>query len=202
MKSMIVLAVIAAVLWAGCTGQTAAPQPQGGTQPVQNATVPEAPAGGTNATTPPAGSNATGEGNIIEAPSGPGSGSVTPPTGNEKPATSQQDCATLTPTCGTCIAIANCGWCKASNSCLYGNASGPLSGQCQPADWATTSVECEAPASPEGMTCGQQTNCAFCLSGSGCKWCIQGTKCVPADSTESCFGGWLTESFQCNYASR
>ena len=143
---------------------------------------------------------ATGEGTIIDAESGPGGGTTVMP--SDKPATNQQDCATLTANCDACISKPNCGWCKSSMGCYYGDAEGPFAGQCNDADWAVIAQECEAPSSPEGSACSQQTNCAFCLSGSGCKWCIQGTKCVDASSTEPCFGGWLNKSYQCNYASR
>ncbi len=118
----------------------------------------------------------------------------------QKPATSQTDCATLTPSCGSCLSKPGCGWCKSSNSCLYGDSNGPKVSSCQAADWTVTTQGCSLEAN--GKSCSDQYNCASCLSGSGCKWCIAGTTCVSSDSKDSCTGGWLNQSYQCNYASR
>ncbi len=115
-------------------------------------------------------------------------------------ATSQEECATMSPDCESCISKKNCGWCKDSNSCLYGSASGPNTGQCPSDEWAVTIAACSVV--DEDESCSDLTNCADCLSGSGCKWCIQGALCASESSTESCFGDWMTESYQCNYASR
>jgi hypothetical protein len=110
----------------------------------------------------------------------------------------QQECATLTPNCGSCIAKAGCGWCKSSSACFSGNADGPAGDiQCQPADWATTEEECQAPSSPQGTKCAEQFGCGNCLSGEGCKFCRQGAVCADITSTDDCFGGWLTEFYQC-----
>lgn len=116
------------------------------------------------------------------------------------PAGDQQDCATMSADCESCIAKQGCGWCKTSNSCFIGTEAGPSVSSCEPADWTFDASACEGPKG--GGTCEAQYNCADCLTGTGCKWCIQGSTCVSADSTEECFGGWLTESFRCNYASR
>jgi hypothetical protein len=116
------------------------------------------------------------------------------------PAGDQQDCATMSADCESCIAKQGCGWCKTSNSCFIGNEAGPSVSTCEPGDWTFDVSQCEGPKG--GGTCEAQYNCADCLTGTGCKWCIQGSVCVSADSTEECFGGWLTESFRCNYASR
>ncbi len=116
------------------------------------------------------------------------------------PATSQNDCATLSPNCEICVSQPGCNWCKTSNACFYEGII-PTISSCNPNDWAKTEQECQGP--PGGASCEEQTNCAACLSGSGCKWCIDGSKCASADSAEKCAtGGWMTESFQCNYASR
>jgi hypothetical protein len=71
---------------------------------------------------------------------------------------------------------------------------------CDPNNWATTANQCKIV--PTGESCSQLTNCADCLAGEGCQWCIQGSKCASKTSAESCFGGWLENSYQCNYASR
>lgn len=191
MKVLIVFAMAALLL--GCCAPTVPPR-NGNDSPV-------APAG-TEITAPDEDEPAPveGEGTIIEAPSGPGGDDVAAPSG--KPAESQQDCATLTSSCGLCVSKPGCGWCKSSNSCLLGDSEGPDAGQCEASNWAVDDVSCSAPVDTVGTSCEDQYNCAFCLSGTGCKWCIQGSKCVPAGSSEDCFGGWLNQSYQCNYASR
>ncbi len=119
---------------------------------------------------------------------------------NQQIARTQADCATQTPDCGSCLAKSGCGWCKSTNSCLFGNQNGPTSSFCQSADWAYNPQQCQIAAS--GTSCSAQNNCASCLSGSGCKWCIRGSKCVESGSIDSCDGGWLQNSYQCNFASR
>jgi len=112
----------------------------------------------------------------------------------------QEVCATVTPDCASCIAKSGCGWCKSSNSCFSGNTSGPVVSSCPEADWVVTSDKCVVPV--RDSECSRLTNCASCLTGSGCKWCIQGSVCTDASSQDSCLGGWLNKSYQCNYASR
>ena len=182
MKIILSLILTILIIAAGCLSQTQ-PQANGTGQ-----TIPAQPTSGKNHT-------------IIEAPSDPVSGTV--PKSSETPATSQQDCATLTSTCGACVSKPGCGWCKTTNACYFGDSSGPKDDiDCQPVEWATNEQGCKSPTTTVGTTCEQQYNCAFCLSGTGCKWCIDGSKCRPTQSTEECFGGWLTVSYQCNYASR
>lgn len=184
---MLIALVLAAALLTGCCGMgnPLAPQPSqggytpaGGTQPNQSQPA-QPPA--QNDTQPQAPSQ-----NVTPEP-------------NEPPGP-QVDCATMTATCGACIAKPGCGWCKTSNSCFSGNSSGPAVSSCTSADWTTVESGCVAPAG--GSTCSKQTNCASCLSGTACKWCIQGSKCADASVQDSCLGGWLTISYQCNYASR
>lgn len=115
-------------------------------------------------------------------------------------AKTQADCATLSPNCGTCTAREGCGWCKSSNSCFLGDENGPKVSSCEPDDWTYYENHCDGPKG--GGNCEEQWNCADCLTGSGCKWCIQGAVCANEDSNKECFGGWMTQSFQCNYASR
>lgn len=196
MRILYALAFCAMVILAGCVSQ-----PDSG-PPEQQAGKGIAPAGveqqqeNTSPQINPEQPPVTGEGTIIDVPSA--SGGAETGTQNTKPAASQQDCATLSPSCGTCVSKPNCGWCKGSNGCYFGDENGPADAQCQQSDWALTPQECEAPASPEGTSCEEQTNCAFCLSGSGCKWCQEGTKCRDTSSTESCgAGGWRTISYQC-----
>ncbi len=115
------------------------------------------------------------------------------------PAKSQDDCSSLSPNCESCVAQSGCNWCKTTNGCYYEGIV-PTISSCDPGDWAEEEIECQGPKG--GSTCDEQTNCADCLSGSGCKWCIQGSVCKDATANADCFGGWLAESFQCNYASR
>jgi hypothetical protein len=118
-------------------------------------------------------------------------------------ATSQNDCSTLSPNCETCVAQSGCGWCKSRNGCFFGDASGPAAGiaDCPAADWAYDEQACQG--SKGGISCEENWNCADCLSGSGCMWCIDGSKCASEGTSDECkVGGWLKESFQCNYASR
>ncbi len=197
---LFVIAALMALLLFGCAGQTpAAPEPAGaGQEPAQNESAVEE-TGGAPQQEPaqPAG----GEGTIIEAPSGAGDGNVSGGATAGKPASTQQDCATLSQNCGACVAKAGCGWCKFSNGCYLGDEEGPAGGvTCPENDWSVTESGCSLESS--GKKCEDQYNCAFCLSGTGCQWCIQGSKCAPAGTSEDCFGGWLTQSFQCNYASR
>lgn len=145
---------------------------------------------------PPQQNHPTGDGVIIDVGGNTGGGNGS----SGGTAATQQDCATMTGSCAQCVAKQGCGWCKSSNSCFIGDAGGPDVSSCQPGDWTVTEAGCATPAG--GSSCTKQTNCAFCLSGSGCKWCIQGSRCVDASSTDACTGGWLTQSFQCNYASR
>lgn len=113
---------------------------------------------------------------------------------------SQEDCAVLAHNCEACTAKAGCGWCKSSNSCLYGTDEGPSTGQCPEESWGTRLDECSVVQ--EGDECYDITNCVSCMSGTGCKWCIQGSVCAPESAQDECFGGWLGETYQCNYASR
>jgi hypothetical protein len=114
----------------------------------------------------------------------------------------QQDCATLSADCSSCVAKENCGWCKRDTAgCFYGDEDGPIgTAKCAEVDWAYSLSSCQAPAG--GGSCSDETNCADCLSGEGCKWCIQGSVCTDAKDGSECFGTWMTESFQCLYASR
>jgi hypothetical protein len=186
MRNLIFVMAVAALFMAGCFG-SAPPAPQNGSAaaPQNNTTAPQMPAAPGNNATPPA-ANETG--GPSPAPAQQGGGTAPAP---------QVNCATLTPDCGSCIAVAGCGWCKTSNSCLSGDASGPASGQCPQADWAVTAQACQAPSSPQGTDCAQQVGCGSCLSGSGCKFCRQGAVCADSSSTEDCFGGWITNYYVC-----
>jgi hypothetical protein len=184
MKYCYVLLLVIGLFLAGCTSPQA---PQVPVSPGANNTTVQPVVNNTPAQPPPNASNGT-------VPQPPPT-QAPPPGGNV--AQSQADCAVLTPDCGACTAISGCGWCKTSNSCFFGDANGPQSGQCQASDWTVTATGCSGPAG--GSSCSQQTNCASCLSGSGCKYCIAGSKCVDASSTESCSAGtWLNTSYQCN----
>jgi hypothetical protein len=117
--------------------------------------------------------------------------------GSETPASSQADCATMTPTCSDCVAKQGCGWCKSRNGCFSGSAGGPGGDvTCEEVNWAFSESACAAPVG--GEECASKTNCADCMSGSGCKWCQEGTKCVDASSSETCgAGGWRTKIYMC-----
>jgi len=133
--------------------------------------------------------------------SGPGTDSCATDSDCPQPVNpTQGDCSTLAPDCGSCVVKAGCGWCKSSNSCLAGTASGAVSAPCAASDWAASPDQCSGPVG--GASCSAQTNCASCLSGAGCKWCIQGSICTDASNQDKCLGGWLSQSYQCNLASR
>ena len=53
---------------------------------------------------------------------------------------------------------------------------------------------------PNPSPCATNTNCVSCISSYHCDWCIQGSVC--SSKGGSCFGGWLNQTYQCNYASR
>jgi hypothetical protein len=200
MKAIAVLAALiaSAILAAGCCNLAGGPEPVTNYTPSGNAGSGAAAAwGGQQANASGGEGNGTGGGTSLQQNATNGSSQQQPP---DEPAGAQEDCATMTPTCAACLAKPGCGWCKASNSCFAGNRSGPAVSSCPAAEWTTTESGCAAPAG--GSSCAKQTNCASCLSGSGCKWCIQGSRCADASAQESCLGGWLTASYQCNYASR
>jgi hypothetical protein len=190
MKLLLLAALSVALLVFGCCGQTPlspVPSGSGGNESVSTENV-TAPVDSGNVTPQPP----TGDGVIVDVGNTTGGSGTT-----VNPATSQQDCATLTPTCGACISKPGCGWCKTSNTCFYGDANGPKNdATCQSADWSTTEQGCQAPVG--GTSCGSKTNCADCLSGSSCKWCQEGTKCADSQSSETCAsGGWRTKSYMC-----
>lgn len=188
MKWMI-LVLVAGLLFAGCLGPEETAAPSGTEEPVEDGEGGAAPTEEEPVEEPSEQPPVTGDGVIVD---------VEDSTGDV--AGDQQDCATMTADCGSCLAKSGCGWCKSSNSCLYGDADGPDYGQCNPADWAVTESGCSVVESED--QCGELTNCAACLSGTGCKWCIQGSLCAGESSNEDCFGDWMTESYQCNFASR
>jgi hypothetical protein len=183
--------VLAAAMLAGCCGIAIPPAGQGNnTVQAQPDTVPplqDLPVQPVLPQNNTGGSNNTGQNQTVNA------------TQDKQPG-SQEDCATMTPTCGACVAKPGCGWCKSSNSCFAGSSAGPVVSSCPSHEWTIVESGCAAPAG--GSTCAKQTNCASCLSGSGCKWCIQESKCADASFSDQCFGGWLNVSYQCNYASR
>jgi len=114
---------------------------------------------------------------------------------------SQEDCSVLTPNCESCLAKKNCGWCKESNSCHFGDESGSASAPCKESEWAYDIDSCSV--IDEGESCSDLTNCVACLSGTGCQWCIEGSVCAPEGTTQKCLNDkWLSESYECNYASR
>jgi hypothetical protein len=206
MRFLIIAAIALTLIAAGCCGQTPiSPNPSGTGGSGQNegagAAANQTDGGGNGTATGQPTQPATGEGTILDATGGAGSGGVSGGATAGQAAASQQDCATLSQNCGTCTAKANCGWCKGTNACYFGDSEGPAgSNSCPSSEWTVTESGCSIAAG--GKTCESQTNCAFCLSGTGCQWCIQGSKCAPAGTSEQCFGGWLSQSFQCNYASR
>ncbi len=188
---------------AGCCGYfTASPSNNTGTQtqpqviqagnPSGNATANQN--GGTQPQNP---TDANGQGQIIDVTNPSGSQGTS---GSGIIATTQQECATLTPTCGDCVAKQGCGWCKSSNSCLLGDSNGPSASTCKADEWTTTQNGCLQPVGVGG--CSSKTNCADCLSGSGCAYCIDGSVCAPVNGGGSCSSGWKDKIYMCNYASR
>jgi hypothetical protein len=185
MRVLIVLLVCTALVLAGCGSP--APPAKNVTGNNQSPPAQPPPSGVPPATSPPPSQPPVNNTTVTPTPP--------PPTGGT---TTQQDCATLTPNCGACIDKPGCGWCKSSSSCFKGDSSGPAGDiQCQPADWAVTEEACQAPTSPQGTTCAEQVGCGNCLSGDGCKFCRQGAVCAGVSSADDCFGGWLTEFYQC-----
>ncbi|MFH0884789.1 MAG: hypothetical protein V1861_03695 [Candidatus Micrarchaeota archaeon] len=202
MRFFLILAIVLSLIVAGCCGQTLpSPAPGGSGQAAGAGAANQTSGGGNGTATGQPSQPVTGDGTIIDATGGAGNGSVSGGATAGQPATSQQDCATLSQNCGICTAKANCGWCKSTNACYFGDVDGPAGDiTCPSNEWTVTESGCLLASG--GKTCESQTNCAFCLSGTGCQWCIQGSKCAPSGTSEQCFGGWLTQSFQCNFASR
>jgi len=180
-------------------------QPASNNTAQKNQTLPNQ--GGNPPANPPANQGGGAQGQNVTDASGQGQIiDVTNPGGNQGTggsgivATTQQECATLTPTCSDCVAKTGCGWCKSSNSCLLGDASGPSASNCKADEWTTTQNGCLQPVNGGG--CSSKTNCADCLSGSGCAWCIDGSVCANINGGGSCTGGWKDKIYMCNYASR
>ncbi|MCI0503615.1 hypothetical protein L0Y65_02780 [Candidatus Micrarchaeota archaeon] len=199
MNRLVIAAIALSLVFFGCCGQTPlSPTPggsegegaitQGGENGAAGGTGGEIPQADAGTQEPP-----TGEGTIVDVggSTGTGGGSA------GVPADSQVDCATMTPTCGDCVAKAGCGWCKSRNGCFYGDESGPAGDvTCEQVNWAYSESACAAPVG--GDTCSSKTNCADCLSGSGCRWCQIGTVCASADSADICtVGGWRTKIYEC-----
>lgn len=196
---ILIIALVLAIALVGCCGLGGgvnAPRPTGGEGTGDN-TSSEGTAG-----------TDTGDDDAVEDTSGAedtnvdetveDDGTDTPdetPEPQEEFVAEQEECATMAPDCESCIAKDGCGWCKTRNGCFAGTSSGPADVDCAEGDWAKTENQCAAPAG--GSTCGQQTNCAACTTGSACKWCRQGSICVEADNAATCLGGWLTEAYQC-----
>jgi hypothetical protein len=188
------------LITAGCTNTANPPAPnitgqQNQTLVNQSLNVSANQSGGTQAQNP---TDASGQGQIIDV-TNPGTDNQGT-SGSGTTATTQQECSTVTPTCGDCVAKPGCGWCKSSNSCFLGGPSGPSVSSCNAGEWTTTQTGCLAPVG--GNTCAQKTNCADCLSGSGCAWCIDGSKCANINGGGSCASGWKDKIYMCNYASR
>lgn len=178
-RNSILIIVLAIFLLFGCTGN----QTNTGTQTPSTGRAQTTPS--TNGTSPVQTTPATGEGTIYDVGNNSG-----------VPAQSQADCATLSPDCGSCLSKPGCGWCKSKNGCFFGGKPS----DCQPSDWTTSVGSCTAPVG--NPSCSSQTNCPSCLSGSGCQWCIDGSKCTSVGSSDTCPSGYLSTSFQCNYATR
>ncbi|HID73158.1 TPA: hypothetical protein EYP38_04400 [Candidatus Micrarchaeota archaeon] len=182
MKQILVLLLMGMLLFAGCVEQPEEEAPQAPPEPEEEQPPEETPEEPEEA--PPA----------PEEPETPEEPEYT------STAHSQEDCSMLAPNCESCLSKKNCGWCKESNSCHFGDSGGPETGSCKEDEWTVTVPGCSVV--DDGESCSDLTNCVACLSGSGCTWCIQGSVCAPEGTSEECFGGWLQESYQCNYASR
>ncbi|MFO0601905.1 MAG: hypothetical protein U0324_01965 [Polyangiales bacterium] len=81
-------------------------------------------------------------------------------------------CASNT-ACGTCTPVSGCGWCRASNRCVSGTATGSNDRACSGTNWAWTTMDC-APADP----CARFTTCRTCTEQSMCGWCGAAGRCA------------------------
>lgn len=183
MREIIALMIIGIVMFSGCVAEEPAKEPE----VLETSEQPEEPREEERENGVPGIIEVPDEEEIIEQKRTSGR------------ATSQNDCSTLSPNCETCLAKEGCQWCKTTNACYYEGIV-PTISSCDPNDWAENENQCAGP--PGGASCEEQTTCPACLSGSGCKWCIQGAICASESSSDECFGGWLSESYQCAYASR
>ena len=203
MKAILFAAIALSLLIFGCCGQTVRAPPPGSLGGSDDGLPEDANASGADdIVTPPEDDDAetdqqpTGDGTILDVGDTTGADDDDGSADTTTPA-SQSDCASMTPTCGDCVAKQGCGWCKSRNGCFSGNENGPAGiVTCEDVNWAFSEQACAAPVG--GDDCSSQTNCADCLSGSACKWCQEGTKCVDASSSETCgAGGWRTIIYMC-----
>ncbi|KAJ4462627.1 hypothetical protein PAPYR_622 [Paratrimastix pyriformis] len=93
-------------------------------------------------------------------------------------------CSEYGSSCFTCTAVAGCGYCRQSATCLNGNSTGPASGAC------TTGWEYHSCSS----TCTAYTNCGDCTSQPNCGWCGATAACTGGSSSGpasgSCAAQW------------
>jgi len=99
--------------------------------------------------------------------------------------------------CDACLAKLGFGWCNSTKTCIPNDLS-PI--PCPASDWVNHPEYCAGHPAVISQ-CPLIVNCADCIS-QGCNWCIQGSVCSDASTQDSCLGGWLNKSYQCNYASR
>lgn len=86
-------------------------------------------------------------------------------------------CVTRTD-CGACTGTAGCGWCKSSNSCMSGSATGPATGR-SCVTWAGLRSLCANLAD----SCNSSGNCALCTVRSDCGWCSDSDTCHSGSSS-------------------
>lgn len=86
--------------------------------------------------------------------------------------------------CATCTAAQNCGFCSWTNTCQFGNATGPIGGSCANSYWQWTSGQCTVTSSPAPVSaCNSYTTCYSCTAVSNCGWCATTAMCSQGTST-------------------
>lgn len=91
------------------------------------------------------------------------SGTVAP---TDAGSTSTDPCDRFSASCGACTPIGGCGWCGATNRCMYGASTGPTRSTCG-SGWAWNPGDCAASMGTAsfGEPCTRTTDCA---SGGPC----------------------------------
>ncbi len=139
----------------------------------------------------------------------------------------QVNCGAVT-VCGTCTSLGPCGWCGATNTCVPGNATGPLVGACaaswsfspelcpaldagSPPDTGTPAPDTGAPAPDTGTPtdapdpCAAASTCGACTAMASCGFCGATGRCqtggrdAPTQGP-ACPSGWSWISSSCSVA--
>jgi hypothetical protein len=109
---------------------------------------------------------------------------------------SVQVCAAYSADCFACTAVAGCGYCAATSTCMPAegstNGTGPALGDCSSTTWSSDANSCPDP-------CGMLQTCDSCLGVIGCGWCGASCSCssTSADLTGprrgTCASEWVGE---------